>query len=47
VHLDDVLLVKESKSYGMQRVFCPDESQHFPGKSLKMLINSRIGHGYD
>jgi hypothetical protein len=47
VHLDDVLLVKESKWYGMKRVSSPDSSQRFPGKSLKTLIISRIGHVYD
>jgi hypothetical protein len=41
------MLVKDSKGYGMQRVSCPDASLHFSGKSLKMLINSRVGYDYD
>jgi hypothetical protein len=45
VQLDEVLLVEESKWHGLQRVSCPDASQHFPGKSEN--VNYRIGHDYD
>jgi hypothetical protein len=41
------MLAKDSKGYGMQRVCSPGASLPFPGKSLKMLINSRVAHDYD